>query len=70
MAKYTICFACTYPDKPGCGCADNDFYAEHSFEGTYAEAEQEARRISWQDYYGDFVWWIVEEKQSKSTQRS
>jgi hypothetical protein len=60
MPKYTICFACTRPDQPGCGCPDGDFYAEHPFEGTRAEAEQEAQRISFQNYYGDFVWWLEE----------
>lgn len=62
MSKYNICFACTRPDQPGCACPDNDFYEEHPFEGTRAKAEEEARRISWQQYGGDFVWWLVEEK--------
>lgn len=62
MPRYKICFACTYPDEPGCGCPDNDFYAEHEFEGTHESAEKEAKRISREIYMGDFVWWINEAK--------
>ncbi len=65
MSKYNICFACTRPNEPGCGCPDNDFYAEHPFEGTYADAEKEAKRISREIYRGDFTWWIVEQIEPK-----
>ena len=58
IKKYKICFACTLPGEPGCGCPDNDFYAEHEFTGTHQEAIREAERISFELYRGDFRWWI------------
>lgn len=58
MEKWKICFACTYPDEPGCGCPDNDFYAAYNYEGTKEQAEAEAKRISWEIYQGDYVWWL------------
>jgi hypothetical protein len=66
MPKYESCFACSLPDELGSGCPDNDFYAEHPFEGTYAEAEREAKRISWEVYRGDFSWRIVKDDANQS----
>jgi len=65
MAKYKICFACSLPGEPGCGCPDNDFYAEHGFEGSAAETIKEAERVSWERYSGDFQWWVVEDPNVK-----
>ncbi len=62
MTKYKICFACTLPGEPGCGCPDNDFYAEHGFEGSAEEAVQKAESLSWENYSGDFRWWIVDDQ--------
>jgi len=61
MARYKISFACSLPGEPGCGCPDNDFYAEHGFEGSASEAIKRAEKISWEKYRGDFQWWIVED---------
>jgi hypothetical protein len=56
---WLICFACSSPDEPGCGCPDNDFYAEHEFSGSYEDAKLEAGRISYEKYFGDFQYWII-----------
>ncbi|HYR89324.1 MAG TPA: NUDIX domain-containing protein [Terriglobia bacterium] len=56
--RWSIAFGCTYPDEPGCGCADSSFHAEHTFVGSFAEAEAQARSINHFEYYGDFRWWI------------
>jgi hypothetical protein len=56
--RWKLCFACTLPGEPGCGCPDNDFYAEHKAAGTYEEAEALARELSWERYGGDFRYWI------------
>jgi len=59
MPKFIICFANSYPDQPGDGGPDNDFYAEFPYVGSRAGAEDEAKRISFEKYRGDFKWWIV-----------
>jgi guanylate kinase len=61
ISAYKICFADSYPYEPGSGGPDNNFYEEYPYKGTYAEVEEEARRISWEIWQGDFVWWIEEE---------
>ncbi len=61
MPKFKICFADSLPGEPGGGGPDNDFYAEHGFEGSAAEAIKRAEKISWKEYSGDFQWWIVED---------
>lgn len=61
MPKFRICFADSLPREPGGGGPDNDFYAEHGFEGSAVEAIKRAERISWEKYRGDFTWWIVED---------
>ncbi|MFV0444382.1 MAG: hypothetical protein ACK5Q5_12500 [Planctomycetaceae bacterium] len=58
--KWTICFADSYPDEPGTGGPDNDYYAEYEHFGSRREAEREAREISFERYRGDFVWWLKE----------
>lgn len=58
VQEWTIYFACTLPDEPGCGCPDGDFLGEHHFQGTRRDAEAAAERISWETYAGDFRWWI------------
>ncbi len=65
MARYRICFACTLPSEPGCGCPDNDFYAEQGFEGSAEGAIKMAERTSWERYRGDFQWWIIEDPSIK-----
>jgi ADP-ribose pyrophosphatase YjhB (NUDIX family) len=57
--KWTIGFGCTQPGEPGCGCPDGDFYAEHEFTGPFNEAENAAREISREQYFGDFTWWLI-----------
>ena len=62
---FEIHFACTLPDEPGCGCPDNDFYASYDFWGTIDEARNEAKRISYEKYRGDFTWWITRKGESE-----
>jgi len=59
MPKFTICFADSYPDQAGSGGLDNNFYAEFSYVGSRAGAVDEAKRISFEKYQGDFKWWII-----------
>jgi 8-oxo-dGTP pyrophosphatase MutT (NUDIX family) len=56
---WLICFACTTPAEPGCGCPDNDFYAEHEFSADYEDAKLAAGRISRANYFDDFQYWIA-----------
>ena len=56
--KWRIGFGCTRPGEPGCGCPDNNFYAEEIVDGSYADAKQMATTICRERYYGDFVSWI------------
>jgi hypothetical protein len=61
-STWTIFFACTYPGEPGCGCPASNFLGKHTFVGAYEMAEAEAKRISYEVYYGDFVWWIEKQE--------
>ena len=60
IKDFVIHFADSGPNEPGSGGPDNNFYAEHDFRGTLKEAEEEAKKISFEKYRGDFRHWITE----------